>query len=100
MRGMLQFKLAKNQDYTHLDPALPGVQTRGPKLGCRAILNECTGLLSITDSRLSKCSGKPLWLCGQRLPELNLIPVQVIDPGKATVGFIHSFGVNLYALLF
>src|SRR5436853_7882434 len=52
-----------------------------------------------TEYRLSKCSGRPLGLCG-RLPELNLIPIQVIDPGKATVGFIHSFGVNLYALLF
>jgi len=41
-----------------------------------------------------------LGLCGQRLPELNLIPIQVIDPGKATVGFIHSFGVNFYSLLF
>jgi hypothetical protein len=48
----------------------------------------------------SKCSGRPLGLCGRRLPELNLIPIQVIDPGKATVGFIHSFGVNLYSLLF
>ena len=27
-------------------------------------------------------------------------PIQVIDPGKATVGFIQSFGVNLYSLLF
>ena len=52
------------------------------------------------ENRLSKCSGRPLGLCGQRLPELNLIPIQVIDPGKATVGFIHSFGVNLYSLLF
>jgi len=43
---------------------------------------------------------QPLGLCGQRLPELNLIPIRVIDPGKATVGFIHSFGVNLYSLLF
>ena len=43
---------------------------------------------------------RPLGLCGRRLPELNLIPIQVIDPGKATVGFIHSFGVNLYSLLF
>src|ERR1017187_3722786 len=51
-------------------------------------------------NRLSKCSGRPLGLCGRRLPELNLIPIQVIDPGKATVGFIHSFGVNLYSLLF
>jgi hypothetical protein len=41
-----------------------------------------------------------LGLCGHRLPELNLIPIQVIDPGKATVGFIHSFGVNLYSLVF
>src|ERR1022692_1401059 len=53
-----------------------------------------------TENRLSKCSGRPLGLCGRRLPELNLIPIQVIDPGKATVGFIHSFGVNLYSLLF
>ena len=52
-----------------------------------------------TENRMSKCSGMPLGLCG-RLPELNLIPIQVIDPGKATVGFIHSFGVNLYSLLF
>ena len=52
-----------------------------------------------TENRLGKCSGRPLGLCGQRLPELNLIPIQVIDPGKATVGFIRSFGVNLYALL-
>src|SRR6266404_8669420 len=53
-----------------------------------------------TENRLSKCRGRPLGLCGQRLPELNLISIQVIDPGKATVGFIHSFGVNLYSLLF
>ena len=53
-----------------------------------------------TENRLSKCSGMPLGLCGQRLPELNLVPIQVIDPGKATVGFIHSFGVNLDSLLF
>src|SRR6266852_2806030 len=53
-----------------------------------------------TENRLSKCSGRPLGLCGRRLPELNLIPIQVIDPGKATVGFIHSFGVNLYSLFF
>ncbi len=50
-------------------------------------------------NRLSKFRGRHLGLCGQRLPELNLIPIQVIDPGKATVGFIHSFGVNLYSLL-
>ncbi len=49
---------------------------------------------------VSKCSGRPLGLCGQWLPELNLVPIQIIDPGKATVGFIHSFGVNLYSLLF
>ena len=53
-----------------------------------------------TETRLSKCRGRPLGLCGQRLPKLNLISIQVIDPGKATVGFIHSFGVNLYSLLF
>ena len=53
-----------------------------------------------TENRLSNCRGRPLGLCGQRLPELNLIPIQVIDPGKATVGFIHSFGVNRYSLLF
>jgi hypothetical protein len=35
----------------------------------------------------------------QRLPELNLVPVRVIDPGKATVGFVHSVGVDLYSLL-
>src|SRR5215471_20302046 len=51
------------------------------------------------ENRLSK-GGRPSGLCGQRLPELNLIPVRVIDPGKATVGFIHSFGVNLYSFLF
>src|ERR1017187_6773455 len=55
---------------------------------------------SATENPLSKCSGRPLGLCGRRLPELNLIPIQVIDPGKATVGFTHSFGVNLYSLLF
>jgi hypothetical protein len=38
----------------------------------------------------------PLGFCG-RLPELNLIPIQVIDPGKTAVGFIHSFGVDLYS---
>ena len=53
-----------------------------------------------TENRLSKCRGMPLGLCGRRLPELNLVPIRVIDPGKATVGFIHSFGVDLYALLF
>src|SRR5262249_29403532 len=44
-------------------------------------------------------AGSPLRLC-DRLPELNLIPIQVIDPGKAAVGFIHSFVVNLYSLFF
>ena len=55
-------------------------------------------LLEVIDRRSSLLL--ELGLCGQRLPELNLIPIQVIDPGKATVGFIHSFGVNLYSLLF
>ena len=45
-------------------------------------------------------SGGPSGLCGQRLPELDLISIQVIDPGKAAVGFIQSFGVDLYSLLF
>jgi len=45
-------------------------------------------------------SRRPLGLCGQRLPELNLIPILVIDPGKATVGFIRWSGINLYSLLF
>ena len=53
-----------------------------------------------TENRLSECRGRPLGLCRQRLPELDFIPVQVIDPGKAAVGFIHSFGVDLYSLLF
>src|SRR5258707_11375106 len=53
-----------------------------------------------SSKRLSKCGGRPLGLCGERLPEFDLVPIQVIDPGKATVGFIHSFGVNLYSLLF
>src|ERR1700722_7936560 len=44
--------------------------------------------------------GTRLWLFGQRLPELNLVSIRVIDPGKAAVGFIHSLVVNLYALLF
>jgi hypothetical protein len=56
--------------------------------------------LSGPPARLRNCRGRPLGLCGQRLPELDLIPIRVIDPGKATVGFIHSFGVNLYSLLF
>ena len=43
--------------------------------------------------------GRPLGLY-RRLPELDLIPVQIIDPGKATVGFIHAFGIDLYPLLF
>src|SRR6185436_19578704 len=51
-------------------------------------------------SRLSKCSGKPSGRCGRRLPELNLVPVEVIDPGKATVGFIHTLGVDLDSLFF
>ncbi len=33
-------------------------------------------------------------------PPLSHIPIQVIDPRKPTVGFIHPFGVNLYSLLF
>ena len=32
------------------------------------------------------------------LPELNLVPIGIIDPGKTTVGLIHPFGVNLYSL--
>ena len=53
--------------------------------------------MAVADIEMTR---KGLGLCGQRLPQLNLIPIQVIDPGKATVGFIHSFGVNLYSLLF
>ena len=37
-----------------------------------------------TENRSSKRGRKPLGLCG-RLPQLNLIPIQIIDPGKATV---------------
>src|ERR1700693_2741190 len=67
---------------------------------CDAGIN-CVAVRDIaTENRWSKCRGRPLGLCGQRLPELNLIPIQVIDPGKATVGFIHSFGVDLDSLLF
>jgi len=40
-----------------------------------------------------------LGLDGRRLPELDLIPISVIDPGKAAVRFIHSFGVNFYSFL-
>jgi hypothetical protein len=57
------------------------------------------GTVAMEDRR-SKCSGNPLGLCGRRLPQLDLVSIEVIDPGKATVGFIHSFGVDLYALLF
>jgi len=53
-----------------------------------------------TENQLGKCSGRPLGLSRRRLPEFNLISIQVIDPGKATIGFIPSFGVNLYSLLF
>ena len=67
-----------------------GVHEHPYKRVCRAL----------TENRLSKFGGRPLGLCGQRFPELNFIPVRVIDPGKATVGFVHSFGVNFYALLF
>jgi len=74
---------------------LSGGMTLVEKLGQR---NMNYGTVA-TEDRWSKCSGRPLGLGGWRLPELNLIPIQVIDPGKATVGFIHSFGVNLYSLL-
>ena len=40
-----------------------------------------------------------LGLCG-RLPELDLISVEIIDPGKAAVGFIHSLWIDLDSLLF
>ena len=72
-----------------LKPAL----NLGPLRGAEAPLFHSTTHISAFFRNL-------LGLCGQRLPELNLIPIQVIDPGKATVGFIHSFGVNLYSLLF
>ena len=49
-----------------------------------------------TEDRLADYSGSA---SGLRLPELNLVPIQVIDPGKAAIGFVHSFGVNLYPLL-
>ena len=35
-----------------------------------------------------------------RLPELNLIPVKVLDPRKAAVVFVPSPSVDLYSLLF
>ena len=28
--------------------------------------------------------GRPLGVCGRRLPELDLIPIYIIDPGEAT----------------
>ena len=40
-----------------------------------------------------------LRLCGWRLPELNLIPIQVIDPGEAAVRFIHSLVVDFHSLV-
>jgi hypothetical protein len=52
-----------------------------------------------TEKRLSR-SLQALGLCGQWLPELHLIPVQVVDPGEATVGFIHSSVVNLHPSCF
>jgi hypothetical protein len=48
--------------------------------------------------KIERVVGGRLGLCGG-LPELNLVPIQIIDPGKATVGFIHSFGIDLYSLL-
>ena len=47
----------------------------------------------------TKVQWKALGLRGQRLPELNLVAIRVIDPGKATVGFIHPFRVNLDSFL-
>ena len=45
-------------------------------------------------------SNRPaLGLRGQRLPELNLIPIHVIDPGKPAIRFIHPLVVNLDTLL-
>ena len=49
--------------------------------------------------QLNSSSYQALGLCGRRLPKLDLIPLNVIDPGKAAVGFIHALGVNLYSLL-
>lgn len=37
-----------------------------------------------------------LGLCGQRLPEFDLISIEVIDPGKAAVGFIHCVLVRTF----
>ena len=37
---------------------------------------------------------------GGRLPELDLVPIRVINPGKLTVRSIHPLVVNLYSLFF
>ena len=84
-RAPLPHALREERNFTHL--------TRDRAVSMSVSVN-------ITENRLSKRRRRPLGLCGQRLPELNLIPIRVIDPGKATVGFIHSFGVNLYSFLF
>jgi hypothetical protein len=41
-----------------------------------------------------------LGFCRHWLPEFNLVPIGIIDPGEATVGLIHPFGIDLYSLQF
>ena len=87
----------------------PVVKMRRPVMGAQFPLRRARnlGLVLITPGvfqffrATAHCHppGRPSRLCG-RLPELNLIPIQIIDPGKATVVFIHSFWIDLYSLLF
>jgi len=67
-------------------------------------LSESLRAVRVSSARTDLCGGiiglfrSLSGLCG-RLPEFNLIPIHIVDPGKVTVGFVHSFGVNLYSLL-
>src|SRR5258706_189312 len=61
---------------------------------CATYASCSPGDLTLVIQRRLSASGRPLGLRGQRLPELDLISVQVIDPGKTTVGLIHSFGIE------
>jgi hypothetical protein len=56
------------------------------------------GANGATEAVISVSLEALLRFCDRWLPELNLVPIEIIDPGEATVGLIHPFGVNLYSL--
>ena len=50
-------------------------------------------------ARTQASESRHLGLGRQRLPQLDLIAVRVIDPREPAIGLVHSLGVDLHSLL-